>query len=305
MPKRKKTNLAVLHVTATRPGTIAGVREVRAWHKARGWSDIGYHYIIRVDGTVEPGRPLDQIGAHVAGYNSRSIGIAHEGGLDKHGHPADTRTQAQKTACVELLDDLVEKYPDIKVCGHRDLSPDRDGDGFISPHEYLKECPCFNAMPWARANRFIPWNETSINTEAQIQEEFTDTLYEQRTAYLQKLLRASGYEFGPIDGITGPKTKAAVKRFQKAYKLPATGNFDDMTTARLRGLHEKAAMKTSQNVINKAKDLAQAKQDAAILHEKLKAAQKSTPAPPMPASTQERSLIGRFFHAILQLIIGK
>ena len=90
-------------------------------------------------------RPLDQIPAHAAGYNKNSSGICYEGGLTPDGKPYDTRTEKQKAALITLLMDLVSQFPEAKICGHRDLSPDLNGDGEITPNEWTKMCPCFDA----------------------------------------------------------------------------------------------------------------------------------------------------------------
>ncbi|WP_239063863.1 N-acetylmuramoyl-L-alanine amidase, partial [Bacteroides sp. 51] len=88
--------------------------------------------------------PIAKVGAHARGYNSRSIGIAYEGGLDSLGNPWDTRTLKQRNSLQVLVDSLLRDFPDAKVAGHRDLSPDLDGDGEISPAEWIKSCPCFD-----------------------------------------------------------------------------------------------------------------------------------------------------------------
>lgn len=249
MAIRKRTDYIVLHVTATRPLTPAGVTEVTAMHKARGFSTIGYHYVIRLDGKVEKGRPENQVGAHVQGYNSVSLGIALEGGLSQTtGKPADTRTPAQVEALIDLIHDLLTRYPKARICGHRDLSPDRDGDGVIEPHEYLKECPCFDAIPWAKQNGLPAadikgtWlvldsadgNHRLVKTPmaGNTSPNGPDSLAVEN----QKLLRRAGYEFGPLDGIVGKKTIAALGRFQKAAGLPLTNKFDKATLSRLRAV---------------------------------------------------------------------
>ncbi len=89
-------------------------------------------------------RPVERAGAHAKGYNARSIGIAYEGGLDERGQPADTRTELQKRSLRILVRVLKEDFPGItQVVGHRDLSPDLDGDGIVEPEEWTKMCPCF------------------------------------------------------------------------------------------------------------------------------------------------------------------
>ena len=88
-------------------------------------------------------RPIERIGAHVRGFNAESIGICYEGGLDCRGRPADTRTPEQRAALRLLVHQLQAKFPGCRVCGHRDLSPDRNGNGEIEPEEWIKACPCF------------------------------------------------------------------------------------------------------------------------------------------------------------------
>lgn len=142
--KRTITDI-VIHCTATRAWQDFGADDIRRMHKAKGWSDIGYHYVVRLDGTIEEGRDIDIIGAHVSGHNKYSIGVVYVGGLDNQGKPKDTRTENQKNALLNLLLDLRKFYPNAKISGHRDFSPDKNGDGILTPDEYLKSCPCFDA----------------------------------------------------------------------------------------------------------------------------------------------------------------
>ena len=103
----KDVQFLVLHCSATRVGQKVTVKDIDRWHRARGWKNgCGYHYVIRRDGTIELGRPLEMVGAHCQYYNRHSIGICYEGGLDEQGRPADTRTEAQKTAMRSLLEQL-------------------------------------------------------------------------------------------------------------------------------------------------------------------------------------------------------
>ena len=240
MAIRTRTQLIVLHVTATPPTMDIGAAEVDRMHRARGFNGIGYHYVIRRDGKVEAGRPVDQIGAHVAGWNSVSVGISLVGGVDARGRAEDNRTEAQMASLVPLFQKLLGKYPDAKICGHRDLSPDGDGDGVIEPQEWIKECPCFDAIPWARKNGLPAasirgyWDRKSPSVHP-------DDAPDQRTTYLQKLLARSGYAFGPCDGYLGHKTAAAIRQYQTWAGLPATGVFDEVTAAHLRARFEKRA----------------------------------------------------------------
>ena len=88
--------------------------------------------------------PTGDGGAHARGFNEHSIGIAYEGGLDENGQPADTRTQRQKYSMRALIRTLKKDFSIEKVCGHRDLSPDANGNGVVDSNEWLKQCPCFD-----------------------------------------------------------------------------------------------------------------------------------------------------------------
>lgn len=120
----RKINLIVIHCSATRVDKDYTPEQLERDHKARGFNSAGYNFYIRKNGEVVPMRPLELIPAHVTGYNKNSIGICYEGVLDADGNPDDTRTDAQRSAIVELLLTLVAQFPDSRICGHRDLSPD-------------------------------------------------------------------------------------------------------------------------------------------------------------------------------------
>lgn len=150
--KREDIDAIVIHCSATRAGMDVRAADIDKWHKERGFTGIGYHFVVDLDGRVEIGRPLPQDGAHcnTAGlsgksYNKHSIGICYIGGLDRDGNPADTRTVAQKVALDDLVYRLIQEYPIVDVIGHRDASPDKDGDGVVEQNEWIKLCPCFDA----------------------------------------------------------------------------------------------------------------------------------------------------------------
>ena len=118
----RKIHLIVIHCSATRADKELTAFDLDTMHRRRGFNGTGYHYYIRKDG---------------------SIGICYEGGLDCRGRPADTRTPEQRAALRLLVHQLQERFPGCRVCGHRDLSPDRNGNGEIEPEEWIKACPCF------------------------------------------------------------------------------------------------------------------------------------------------------------------
>ncbi len=135
----------VLHCTATPEGRPVSVAEIDGWHRARGFRKIGYHYVIALDGTIHRGRDVAEQGAHVAGHNADSIGICYVGGLDTAGRPKDTRTPEQKAALTLLLGQMRKQFPASRILGHRDFSPDSNGNGIVEPSEWTKACPCFDA----------------------------------------------------------------------------------------------------------------------------------------------------------------
>lgn len=123
----------IVHCTATPEGRVETVQSIRNMHKAKGWSDIGYHYLIGLNGERWEGRNVNLIGAHCEGHNINSIGVCYVGGVDKKMQAKDTRTEKQKDALVALLKDLRKLYPKAKIYGHRDF--DKKG----------KACPSFDA----------------------------------------------------------------------------------------------------------------------------------------------------------------
>ena len=146
-----KIDSIIIHCSSTKAGVNFKAKDIDRMHKQRGFNQIGYHYIIDLDGTIETGRPLTSWGAHCntkgfsdSSYNKHSIGICYIGGLDDNGKPADTRTEAQKQALHELVAKLCKKYQILEILGHRDTSPDLDGDGEVEPQEWIKHCPCFD-----------------------------------------------------------------------------------------------------------------------------------------------------------------
>jgi N-acetyl-anhydromuramyl-L-alanine amidase AmpD len=144
----------IIHCSATRESQAVTVEQIDEMHRLRGFfrplqaeklKHIGYHYYIRRDGIVYPGRLETEQGAHCAGYNSRSIGVCYEGGLDAAGRPKDTRTEAQKIAIRNLVAILCRKWTVTEILGHRDTSPDKNANGTVEPSEWTKACPCFDA----------------------------------------------------------------------------------------------------------------------------------------------------------------
>jgi hypothetical protein len=133
-------NQIIIHCSDTPAGMDIGAAEIREWHtalppKGNGWADIGYHYVIRRSGVIEPGRPEEVVGAHVAGHNANSIGVCLVGG----GQGVCNFTWQQWGVLRELITQLLSRYPAAEVFGHRDFTS-------------AKACPTFDARAW--------WNVT-------------------------------------------------------------------------------------------------------------------------------------------------
>jgi hypothetical protein len=145
----------ILHCSATYEGVDVSAKDIDKWHKARGWSMIGYHRVIRLDGTVENGRPFFRRGAHVAGNNTNTLGFCMIGGLDSEGKPKNTFSQEQyNTLMLEIINARKICQNITTIDGHRDHSPDLNGDGIITRDEWIKECPCFDVAKWLKDIRY-------------------------------------------------------------------------------------------------------------------------------------------------------
>ena len=122
----------IVHCAATPEGRDVKTEEIKRWHtEERGWSDIGYHWVVELDGSINEGRSEDINGAHCRGHNSDSVGICYVGGSDSEGNPKDTRTEEQKDSLVTLIKDILDRHSEAEVYGHRDFSE--------------KACPSYDA----------------------------------------------------------------------------------------------------------------------------------------------------------------
>ena len=128
----RELNKIILHCSATEEGKDIDAGTIRSWHvNGNGWKDIGYHYVIRLDGVVDIGRAIDEAGAHVKGHNADSIGICYIGGL-RDAKPADTMTELQELALLELVRSLRLLFGYMPISGHNEYSS--------------KACPSFNVQ---------------------------------------------------------------------------------------------------------------------------------------------------------------
>lgn len=122
----------IVHCSATPEGKDFTTSDIKKWHLMRGFSDIGYHYVIYRDGSINKGRDESVSGAHCTGHNTISIGVCYIGGCTVDGKaPKDTRTPAQKESLIKILKELKAKYPKATIHGHREFA--------------AKACPSFDA----------------------------------------------------------------------------------------------------------------------------------------------------------------
>jgi len=196
----------VVHCTATPAGRPVTVQDVTRWHKARGWRTIGYHWLVGLEGERWMGRPESEIGAHVRGHNTGSIGVCYVGG-GKPGAWRDTRTAAQEEAFVEVIEDLMGRHPIRYIVGHNDFDPH-------------KACPCFDARAEyahllnAEAPGVVPEPSDILVGRG----DFGEAVYE-----WQRLLRDYGYGWIAIDGIFGPETERLTRAWQTSRGIVVDG----------------------------------------------------------------------------------
>lgn len=167
----RQINEIVIHCSASENGKRVTVEDIERWHADRGFwrkqvfrdlqnlrlGSIGYHFVIYTSGTVATGRHLEEIGAHVAGSNARSIGVCLIG--------TDRFTPEQWESLAKNVRGLLKLYPGARVLGHRDYSPDRDGDGVVEEWEWLKTCPGFDVREWVKAGyEPLPENIHKVET---------------------------------------------------------------------------------------------------------------------------------------------
>jgi N-acetylmuramoyl-L-alanine amidase len=134
---RRFTDFLVVHCSATKQNQDIGASEIRKWHvEDNGWSDIGYHQVIRRSGLIELGRPLHVSGAHAKGFNGQSVGVCLIGGIDANGDPEDNFTDQQMDSLSTTLEYWKLIYPSADIVGHRDLPG------------VNKACPSFDVKEW-------------------------------------------------------------------------------------------------------------------------------------------------------------
>lgn len=132
----------IIHCSATPENRDIKTETIRSWHvKGNGWSDIGYHFVIELDGAVKNGRALHKMGAHTRGENAHSIGVCYVGGIDKNKNAKDTRTDAQKDSLNKLISALMLDHSEASVHGHNEFS--------------AKACPSFDVQKEFGVNKIV------------------------------------------------------------------------------------------------------------------------------------------------------
>lgn len=181
--------MIVIHCSDTYDHMDIGVQEINRWHLDRGWSGIGYHFVIRRDGTLENGRGIDQMGAHVRGHNASSIGICLVGGRGADGMPEDNYEDVQMETLEELVESLLSDYPDCSVSGHNEL-------------DMMKACPSFDVQEWLDV---VYGPEEDVTVSCQL------AVTMRRDALLD--LKAEGKLYANVNGAPGSHLAAAALRF--------------------------------------------------------------------------------------------
>ena len=146
--QRSRTDAIFVHCSATKPEMDIGVETIRMWHKQQGWLDVGYHFIIKRDGTVEEGRPVNVVGSHVKDWNSRSVGVCLVGGINAKGQFEANFTPAQMNSLRNKLEELMRQYPDAALMAHHSVA--------------AKACPSFDVKRWWTKNELVTSDRESV-----------------------------------------------------------------------------------------------------------------------------------------------
>lgn len=180
LSNRARTDYIALHHSES---TTATPQQVDSWHKANGWCGIGYHFLVRKDGSIYRGRPLDKMGAHVFGMNNCSIGICAEG---RYG--IETMPLVQKKAICELLVYLKKIYPNAKIVGHKEIGAS-DCPGSNYPLYDIKT----NYLSYANANELVEEEDIDMTKYEELKNEINALKAE--NAALKQMIETATSEF--------------------------------------------------------------------------------------------------------------
>lgn len=212
----------VLHCTAG-PQNQTTQEIFNYWKTNNGWSTVGYHFDINLNGEIEQLLELDKISNGVKGYNTNSIHMCYKGGIDAKGQPVDNRSVAQKMSQLMIIKSIKELFPNVVVLGHRDFSRDLNGNGIIESWEWIKSCPAFDVRDWLSENAL----DKAITPEKIIYKLNTPLIKNDTVKVIQKALGVKE------DGYFGADTDKAVRSFQAKKKVTIDGVVGPNTAALL------------------------------------------------------------------------
>lgn len=295
----RKIDSIIVHCSATKAGWDFSAADIDRWHRECGFNGIGYHYIVRLDGKIEKGRDLLLAGAHCRGWNEGSVGICYIGGLNEKGLPADTRTNAQKRVMYQLIMDLQKEYGILQVLGHRDTSPDLNGDGIIEPYEYVKFCPCFNVKEFMRSRRkllfmllaavAIPLLAGSCRSGKEIVEKECRTVADSSSV---TMVEQSGIKKSLFSENDSKITEEYTERTECLFSLDTLGRGAGMKMVKV--VTGKKSKKESMTAI--AKRLVQ-KDSIGVKSQMMEGSRRE-----MTSATHKKNGLGFFYHRLVKMI---
>jgi len=222
---------AVAHCTAG-PQNQTTEEIFNFWKKNNGWTNVGYHFDINADGTIEQLCELSDIANGVAGHNAKSIHFCYKGGIDKNGKPVDNRTEAQKKSQLLIVKRLKQLYPNIIFLGHRDFSLDKNGNGIIESWEWIKSCPSLDFRNWLSS----VFMDKVVEPDHIVYKLNNPLIKNDTVRAIQTALKIN------VDGAFGARTDMAVKSFQSRLGLNPDGIIGEKTASNLEALIPKNSL---------------------------------------------------------------
>lgn len=221
----RRIKFGVLHCTSA-PQNQPTQEIFNYWARHNGWRNVGYHFMINADGSIEQHAEISQVTNGVQGYNSNAIHFTYKGGVDGKGNPIDNRTPAQRASQLMIVNRLKELFRDIVFLGHRDFSTDKNGNGIIDRWEWIKSCPSLDFRVWLASQGL----DKKIIPE-KIVYKYNEPLIKNDTVYAIQL----GLNI-TADRWFGENTSEAVKAFQRRNNLTVDGIVGERTASALSGL---------------------------------------------------------------------
>ena len=234
LPKNMRhVDTIIIHCSATPEGSNYTIDDIRKWHLQNGWEDIGYHFVIHLDGSIHPGRPINFKGAHTYGHNEGSIGICYVGGLEKDGKKTkDTRTPAQNESLIMLVKQLITIFGPMKIYGHKQFAN--------------KACPSFEVPEWVKANRLLNPEPSTVTLPDTPSGEVTSSKLEQVIQSIKKFFKRGPVTPPPAEetqSIPMPKTREIqlddIVRTKPSTEIQLEENIDELDAPEEPGWWEK------------------------------------------------------------------